>query len=54
MNQCHLLQGHLIQCPAPGLRFDLAKSDKLKVARYPIEEEGGQYFIVIDCEVFAP
>lgn len=53
------LQGRLIQCRAHGLRFDLASgclanSDKLRVATYPIEEEGGRFFIVIDCEVSAP
>ena len=54
-----LLQGRLIQCCAHGLRFDLASgylanSDRLRVASYPIEEEGGQIFILIDCEVTAP
>lgn len=46
------LQGRMIQCRAHGLRFDLASgylanSTQLKVATYPIEEEGGQIFIVI-------
>ncbi len=54
MSRCHLLQGRLIQCHAPGLRFELANSDKLRDATYPIEEEGCQFFIVIDCEVSAP
>ncbi|MBB2496187.1 Rieske (2Fe-2S) protein [Aquipseudomonas ullengensis] len=52
------LQGRLIQCRSHGLRFDLASgylanSDRLKVATYPIEEEGGQLFIVIANEVSA-
>lgn len=47
------LQGRLIQCRAHGLRFDLASgclanSTRLKVATYPIEEEGDQIFIVIE------
>lgn len=53
------LQGRMIQCGAHGLRFDLASgylanSNRLKVATYPIVEEGGQVFIVTDCEVSAP
>ena len=53
------LQGRLIQCRAHGLRFDLASgylanSDKLRVATYPVADEGGQMFILIDCEVSAP
>lgn len=53
------LEGRLIQCRAHGLRFDLASgylanSDKLRVATYPVEEQGGQFFILIDCEVSAP
>ncbi|WP_060493089.1 Rieske 2Fe-2S domain-containing protein [Pseudomonas sp. NBRC 111140] len=49
------LEGRVIQCCAHGLRFDLASgylinSKALKVASYPIEQQDGQVFIVLDGE----
>ena len=49
------LEGRVIQCCAHGLRFDLASgylvnSKALKVASYPVEQQGGQVYIVFDCE----
>lgn len=49
------LEGRVIQCCAHGLRFDLASgylvnSRALKVASYPVEQQGGQVYIVFDCE----
>lgn len=49
------LEGRVIQCCAHGLRFDLASgylinSKALRVASYPIEQHGGQVFIVFDSE----
>lgn len=47
------LQGRVVQCRAHGLRFDLASgyllnSDKLRVATYPVEEDGDRVYIVIE------
>lgn len=47
------LDGRVIQCCAHGLRFDLASgyllnSTQLKVANYPVEQQGDQVFIVIE------
>ncbi|GGU51521.1 (2Fe-2S)-binding protein [Pseudomonas laurentiana] len=49
------LEGRVIQCCAHGLRFDLASgyllnSTQLKVARYPVERQGEELFIVIESE----
>lgn len=49
------LEGRVIQCCAHGLRFDLASgylvnSRALKVASYPVEQQGGQVYIVFDGE----
>ncbi|MBC9251487.1 (2Fe-2S)-binding protein [Pseudomonas alcaligenes] len=47
------VQGRVVQCRAHGLRFDLASgyllnSDQLKVATYPVVEEGDHLYIVIE------
>ncbi|RCL27560.1 (2Fe-2S)-binding protein [Pseudomonas sp. AFG_SD02_1510_Pfu_092] len=49
------LEGRVIQCCAHGLRFDLASgylvnSNALKVASYPVEQQHGQVYIVLDSE----
>ncbi|MEN5036698.1 Rieske (2Fe-2S) protein [Pseudomonas sp. TWI929] len=49
------LEGRVIQCCAHGLRFDLASgyllnSKALKVTSYPVEQQDGQVFIVLDGE----
>jgi nitrite reductase/ring-hydroxylating ferredoxin subunit len=47
------LEGRVIQCCAHGLRFDLASgylvnSKALKVASYPVQQEGDEVFITLD------
>lgn len=47
------LEGRVIQCCAHGLRFDLASgylvnSKALKVASYPVQQEGDAVFITLD------
>ena len=49
------LEGRVIQCCAHGLRFDLASgyllnSKALSVASYPVEQEGGQVYLVLAAE----
>ena len=49
------LEGGVIQCWAHGLRFDLASgyllnSKALSVASYPVEQEGGQVYLVLAAE----
>ncbi|AJA16103.1 MULTISPECIES: Rieske (2Fe-2S) protein [Pseudomonas] len=49
------LEGRVIQCCAHGLRFDLASgylvnSKALKVASYPVQQEGDAVFITLDSD----
>lgn len=53
------LEGEVIQCCAHGLRFNLRtgyllNSTQLKVARYPVEQEGERVFIVIPAQEPTP
>lgn len=49
------LEGHSVQCPAHGLRFDLrtgcmVNSPALRIAVYPIQIEQGRVFVTLPNE----